>query len=98
LTLHKDSIQFEIGQDGWTAPSQVQPDEKGKLPERRVLFRPFTGVAPRMYRRSFEKDRELKNKNTGALEIQDPDWGTPYDLSTKSYAELETALTKDVAI
>jgi deoxycytidylate deaminase len=98
LTLHRDSIQFEMGQDGWIAPSQVVPDEKGKMPERRVLFRPFTGVAPRMYRRAFEKDRELKNSITGNLQIQDPDWGTPYDLSTKSYAELETALTKDVAI
>lgn len=98
LTLHNDSIQFEMGQGGWTAPSQVEPDQNGKMPERRVLFRPFTGVAPRMYRRAFEKDRELKNPVTGQLHIQDPDWGTPYDLSTKSYAELETALTKDVVI
>ena len=98
LTLHRDSIQFEVGQNGWIPPSQVEPDEKGKMPERRVLFRPFTGVAPRMYRRAFEKDRELKNSRTGSLQVQDPDWGTPYDLSAKSYAELETALTKDVAI
>jgi hypothetical protein len=27
--------------------------------------------------------------------VQEPEWGTPYDLSRKSYAELETALTKD---
>lgn len=98
LTLHKDSIQFERGQDGWTAPSHAEPDEKGKMPERRVLFRPFTGVAPRMYRRALEKDRELKEPMTGKLHIQDPDWGTAYDVSTKSYAELETALTKDVEI
>lgn len=98
LTLHKDSIQFEMGRESWTAPSQVEPDTDGKMPERRVLFRPFTGVAPRMYRRAFEKDRELKNTETGSLQIQDPDWGTPYDLSIKSYAELETALTKDVQI
>jgi deoxycytidylate deaminase len=98
LTLHKDSIQFEMGQDGWTAPSEVRADGSGKMPERRVLFRPFTGIAPRMYRRAFEKDRELKNPATGTLQVQDPDWGTAYDASTKSYAELETALTKDVAI
>ena len=99
LTLHRDSIQFEMGRDGWEAPSQIHIDGKsGRMPERRVLFRPFTGVAPRMYRRAFEKDRELKNAMTGAIQIQDPDWGTPYDLSTKSYAELETALTKDVTI
>jgi tRNA(Arg) A34 adenosine deaminase TadA len=99
LTLHQDSIQFEMGREGWKAPSQLPFDEKtGKMPERRVLFRPFTGVAPRMYRRAFEKDRELKNAMTGAIQIQEPDWGTPYDVSTKSYAELEMALTKDVAI
>lgn len=100
LTLHKDSIQFEIGSDGWAPPSEVDAlREKGdKDIKKRVLFRPFTGVAPRMYRRAFEKDRELKDPHTGYIQIQDPDWGTPYDLSTKSYAELETALTKDVTI
>jgi deoxycytidylate deaminase len=98
LTLHRDSIQFEMGQDGWTPPSEFKIDESGKVPERRVLFRPFTGVAPRMYRRAFEKDRELKDTVTGQLRIRDPDWGTAYDVSRKSYAELETALTKDVAI
>ncbi|HJT44497.1 MAG TPA: anti-phage dCTP deaminase [Rhizomicrobium sp.] len=100
LTLHKDSIQFEIGSDGWTPPSEVSEalDHTGKKAEKRVLFRPFTGVAPRMYRRAFEKDRELKDPLSGALQVQDPDWGTPYDLSTKSYAELETALTKDIMI
>lgn len=41
-------------------------------------------------------DRELKDKNTGKVLIQDPEWGTPYDLSSKSYAELEAALTKDI--
>jgi deoxycytidylate deaminase len=100
LTLHKDSIQFEVGSDGWEPPSQIEPGEirNGKKVDRRVLFRPFTGVAPRMYRRAFEKDRELKNPLTGYLQIQEPDWGAPYDLSTKSYAELETALTKDVLL
>lgn len=97
LTLHKDSIQFEMGRDGWTPPSDPI-DRSKEQDERRVLFRPFTGVAPRMYRRAFEKDRELKNSATGHLDIQDPDWGTPYDLSAKSYAELETALTKDMQI
>ena len=51
-----------------------------------------------MYRRAFEKDRELKNAVTGYVQIQEPDWGAPYDVSKKSYAELETALTKDVLL
>jgi deoxycytidylate deaminase len=97
LMLHKDSIQFEMGREGWKPPSEPVDSNKETI-ARRVLFRPFTGVAPRMYRRAFEKDRELKNSLTGQLEIHDPDWGTPYDLSAKSYAELETALTKDISI
>lgn len=100
LTLHKDSIQFEVGTDGWKPPSELKLIKKvdDKAQKLRVLFRPFTGVAPRMYRRAFEKDRELKNHLTGVMQVHEPPWGAPYDLSTKSYAELEAALTKDVAI
>ncbi len=100
LTLHKDSIQFEKGTTAWVAPSDHTYWHNTKDQERtgapRVLFRPFTGVAPRMYRRAFQKDRELKNAKSGEISIQEPDWGTPYDLSKKSYAELEAALTKDI--
>lgn len=99
LTLHKDSIQFEKGANPWVAPSdglhwndKQNPDRKGAP---RVLFRPFTGVAPRMYRRAFQKDRALKERRTGNMSIQEPDWGTPYELSKKSYADLEASLTKD---
>jgi hypothetical protein len=49
-----------------------------------------------MYQRAFQKDRELKDRSSGTLHIQEPDWGTPYELSRKSYAELEAALTKDI--
>jgi deoxycytidylate deaminase len=100
LTLHKDSIQFEKGSKRWVAPSSLDWKEDRKEAKEgspHVLFRPFTGVAPRMYRRAFQKDRELKDKISGALLVQEPVWGTPYDLSRKSYAELEAALTKDVA-
>lgn len=100
LTLHKDCIQFEKGTKPWVAPSDHVYWDDNKDQENKgtphVLFRPFTGVAPRMYRRAFQKDRELKNKRTGDMLIQEPDWGTPYDLSKKSYAELEAALTKDI--
>ena len=85
FSLHGDSIQNEVGEDGWIAPSKG-----GK----RVLFRPFTGVAPRMYRRAFQKNRELKNSLTGNMEISEPEWGSPYDISKRSYAEFEVSLTK----
>jgi deoxycytidylate deaminase len=99
LLLHRDSIQFEKGLKPWLRPSDhlIRGERKSasERDEPRVLFRPFTGVAPRMYGRAFQKDRELKDKLTGDLLVQEPEWGTPYDLSRKSYAELETALTKD---
>jgi hypothetical protein len=97
--LHRDSIQFEKGSKPWLRPSDKiarhERKQSSDKTEPRVLFRPFTGVAPRMYGRAFQKDRELKNKTTGVLQVQEPEWGTPYDLSRKSYAELEAALTKD---
>jgi hypothetical protein len=63
---------------------------------RKVLFRPFTGVAPRMYARAFLKDRELKNDKTGEMEFGQPDWGTAWDISKGSYVELEAALVPEV--
>jgi len=50
-------------------------------------------VAPRMYRRAFQKNRELKDKSTGKVSILPPEWGSPYDVSKTSYAEFEVSLT-----
>ncbi|MCG8649228.1 MAG: deaminase, partial [Pirellulales bacterium] len=86
LSLHSDSIRFEKGNQNWSPPSSGGEQ---------VLFRPFVGVAPRMYRRAFQKDRELKNPSTGDLKVHDSDWGSPYHISRKSYAEFEATLTKD---
>ncbi len=61
FNLHKDAIAIE--RPDWTAPS-----EGGS----RVLFRPFSGVAPRLYERCFSKDRELKDKNTGIMKLKSP--------------------------
>ena len=79
--LHADSIQ--AGVQNWIPPSR-----EGK----RVLFRPFVGVAPRMYRRAFMKDRELKHPMHGHLQQGDPDWGTPWHLRAVSYSDLEAKL------
>lgn len=84
LDLHSDAIALEFA--GWKPPS------KGGT---KVLFRPFVGVAPRLYRRAFLKDRELKNSQTGNLSIAEPEWGTPWHLRKASYAELEAALVKE---
>jgi len=86
LSLHSDSIRFEKGSVEWNAPSNGG---------NQVLFRPFVGIAPRMYRRAFQKDRELKDRSTGNMNVQEADWGSPYHISRKSYAEFEATLTKD---
>jgi deoxycytidylate deaminase len=83
LGLHADAIQLEA--TGWLPPS------RGGM---KVLFRPFVGVAPRLYRRAFLKDRELKNSDTGNIETASPEWGTPWHLRTVGYPELEAALIK----
>lgn len=85
FALHGDSIQNDVSDLSWKSPS-----EGGK----KVLFRPFTGVAPRMYRRAFQKDRQLKDSRTGEMSISTPEWGSPYDISKSSYAEFELSLTK----
>lgn len=82
--LHSDSIQTRPS--GWRAPSKGGD---------KVLFRPFVGVAPRMYRRAFLKDREYKNPLTGKLYFGAPDWGTPWHLRSTGYAELEASLVRE---
>lgn len=84
LDLHPDSITLEP--QGWLPPSG-----KGK----KVLFHPFTGVAPNLYRRAFQKDRELKNSRTGEMVIGEADWGSPWHLKRISYVEIEAELAKN---
>lgn len=81
--LHSDAIQQRLTK--WIPPSKGGDT---------VLFRPFTGVAPRLYRRAFFKDRDLKNDLTGEQHISPPDWGTSWHLRKKSYLQLEAQLTK----
>lgn len=67
LPLHGDAITDRA--DNWIPPSQFYQmgvdDRAGKFAQ--VLFRPFKGVAPRLYRRAFLKDRDLKNDETGDM-------------------------------
>ncbi len=83
LALHADAIT--VSSKDWKAPS---------VGGSKVLFRPFTGVTPRLYRRAFLKDRELKDSMTGDLIIGSHEWGTPWHLRAASYIEIEAALAK----
>jgi len=83
LELHDDAIQHTV--KDWLPPSQGGT---------KVLFRPFSGVAPRLFGRAFLKDRDLKNSETGLLEIGEPEWGTPWHLRKASYCELEAAIAR----
>lgn len=84
IDLHDDSIVVEAAD--WKPPS-----ESGT----HVRFRPFSGVSPRLYRRVFIKNRELKNKYTGEMEIGQPEWTSPWHLGISGYLERESNIAKD---
>ncbi|WP_180897844.1 anti-phage dCTP deaminase [Martelella soudanensis] len=100
--LHCDSI--EVTPSEWTPPipkdivqlrvTAEEDKDDVKLKESKVLFRPFVGVAPRMYIRAFEKTWQLKNKVSGEFEMRAPDWGSEWAALTVGYPELEAALAK----
>jgi deoxycytidylate deaminase len=83
VSLHSDSIT--VDSNDWIPPSNGGA---------KVLFRPFVGVAPRMYRRAFLKDRDLKDTLTGVMKNSEPEWGTPWHLRSAAYVELEAVLAK----
>jgi len=85
LDLHDDAIQVEA--TNWKPPS-------GGDPKAKVLFRPFSGVSPRFYKKAFLKERDLKDDSTGDMKIGVPDWGQPWSLRKNSYIELEAELSK----
>jgi deoxycytidylate deaminase len=84
LDLHPDSVTLE--------PKDWNPPSKGG---NKTLFRPFTGVAPTLYRRAFLKDRELKDSRSGNMLIGEANWGSPWHLKRISYVEIEAELAKD---
>jgi len=96
LSLHSDAISIIPAE--WQPPEIISIAEERRLeeprPEGRVLFRPFEGVAPRLYERAFEKTWGLKNKVTGEWEMTPPGWGDGWAPFTVAYPELEAKLSE----
>lgn len=92
LKLHDDSIGVDASK--WEPPSSDN-NEDGRT--KQVLFRPFRGVAPRMYARAFLKDRDLKDDATGVMTMGEPEWGSSFDQTRVGYAEVEVLLSRDGA-
>ena len=84
LELHQDSIEIE--------ETQLREYEKKGI--KKVFFHPFSGVAPRLYKRAFLKDRELKDKSTGVMRISGHEWTAPWHLPMTSYVALEAKLAR----
>lgn len=61
-----------------------------------MLFRPFIGVAPRLYRRAFLKDRDLKDNVTGDMfkEFAPADGHAVTETLRVSYAQVEAKLSE----
>lgn len=92
IPLHGDAIATTAS--GWQPPSAIQESDATVTSAPKALFRPFTGVAPRLYRRAFYKDRDLKDSETGdaLTSFPPPDgMGTSQPLSI-SYVEMEKRL------
>jgi hypothetical protein len=57
-----------------------------------VLFHPFTGVSPRLYRRAFLMSGDLKDKRTGTMRIHEPNWISQWYLPKIGYVAIEAKL------
>jgi deoxycytidylate deaminase len=91
--LHADAItsdSSELSPSAAKLQNKVNVNAGHKL---KVLFRPFTGVAPRLYRRVFLKEQSLKNKHTGEMNISSPDWGGALTIKKISYVDIEAKLS-----
>ena len=61
LSLHSDSIT--LPRADWVPPSTTR--EGAGRRQKRVKFSPYIGAAPRLFRRAFVKDGEVKDDKTG---------------------------------
>ena len=94
LLLHSDSITLERSK--WVSPSKKETRDKNagsieNTESAKVLFRPFTGIAPRRYEDAFLKIAELKDQD-GKMIISDHDWLQPWDILHQSYIQAELEL------
>ena len=93
IPLHGDAIT--MSPIDWKPPSEISSNEAdGENKVKKVLFRPFVGVSPRLYRRAFIKDRELKNRTTGDMKVNNDqrDGHHTWEVLQVSYAEVEARL------
>lgn len=86
LDLHGDAITRSS--EEWVPPSSLLESGDSER-DAKVLFRAFTGVAPRLYRQAFFKDRALKN-NIGDLAIGEADYAS--GLLRLNYRDIEDSL------
>lgn len=92
IPLHGDAIVTDP--KAWNSPESGKELATGKTPN--VLFRPFIGVAPRLYRRAFLKDRDLKDNVTGDMfkEFAPADGHAVTETLRVSYAQVEAKLSE----
>jgi deoxycytidylate deaminase len=100
-SLHDQRLKSDVSQS--TGSKQVATNnmvptsiDVGKSPATtgKVLFKPFVGVAPRLYARVFRKDREYKDKVTGIFAIGEADWDSSWSQHQVSYASLELQIIR----
>ena len=93
IPLHGDAIVTDP--KAWIRPEGGKAlAANGATPN--VLFRPFIGVAPRLYRRAFLKDRDLKDNITGNMITEFPpaDGLAVNETLRVSYAQVEAKLSE----
>ena len=93
IPLHGDAIVTDP--KAWNRPEAGKAlAANGATPN--VLFRPFIGVAPRLYRRAFLKDRDLKDNTTGDMitKFSSADGHAANETLRVSYAQVEAKLSE----
>ncbi len=92
IPLHGDAIVTDP--KAWKRPEEIEHSRNGGG-NPNVLFRPFIGVAPRLYRRAFLKDRDLKDNLTGDVikEFGPSEGHAALETLRVSYAQAEARLS-----
>ena len=91
IPLHGDAIVTDPKEWQRAGDRETQHSSRPK-----VLFRAFTGVAPRLYRRAFFKDYEMKDPYSGEMvsALGPPMGHAIIDTLKLSYAEVEANLPR----